>query len=212
MIKILVADDHTIVREGLRLLLSNQPGFSLVGEAANGEEAVQRVHDLNPDVILMDLLMPEKDGLAAIDEIIHENPDARILVLTSYAEDDKAFNAIKSGAMGYLLKDTSPEQLIQSIRDVYQGNFSIHPNIARKLFKEINQQSALPPTHNPLTERELDVLKLVAQGMTDQEIAEKLTISIWTVHTHVRNILSKLHMANRTQAALYAQRKGILDT
>jgi two-component system, NarL family, response regulator LiaR len=212
MIRILIADDHTIVREGLRLLLNNQPGFELAGEAANGVEAVQRVRELKPDVILMDLVMPEKDGITAIREIIADNPEAHILVLTSYGEDEKAFSAIKAGAMGYLLKDTSPEQLIQSIKDVYQGNFSMHPNIARKLFKEINQQSALPPTHDPLSEREVDVLKLVAQGMTDQEIATRLFISSWTVHTHVRNILAKLHLANRTQAALYAQRTGLTDT
>lgn len=212
MIRILIADDHTIVREGLRMLLTNQPGFQLAGEAANGVEAIERVRELKPDVILMDLVMPEKDGITAIQEIIEENPEARILVLTSYAEDEKAFSAIKAGAMGYLLKDTSPEQLIQAIKDVHQGNFSMHPNIARKLFKEINQKSSLPPTHDPLSEREVDVLKLVAQGMTDQEIAAQLFISNWTVHTHVRNILAKLHLANRTQAALYAQRTGLTNT
>lgn len=210
-IRILIADDHAIVREGLRTLITSKSNLELVGEAANGNEVVRLANTLKPDVILMDLVMPQKDGIQAIAEIKKQNPEARILVLTSFADDDKVFPAIKAGALGYLLKDTSPEQLIQAIREVYQGNPTLHPNIARMLFSEVNQQSGLPATGNPLSEREVDVLKLVAQGMTDQEIAAKLVVSRWTVHAHVRNILGKLHLANRTQATLYALREGLAD-
>jgi two-component system, NarL family, response regulator LiaR len=209
-IKILIADDHAIVREGLRFLISNKAGIELVGEAGDGEEVIRLARALKPDVILIDLVMPRKDGLTAISEIKKENPEARILVLTSYADDNKVFTAIKAGALGYLLKDTPPAQLIEAIQDVYEGKPTLHPNIARMLFKEISQPSSQPAADNRLlTDREVDVLKCVAQGMTDQEIGEKLFISRWTVHAHVRNILGKLHLANRTQATLYALRENI---
>jgi two-component system, NarL family, response regulator LiaR len=162
-------------------------------------------------VILMDLVMPRRSGIDAIADIKKEFPEARILVLTSFAEDDMVFPAIKAGALGYLLKDSSPEQLIQAIHDVYLGNTTLHPSIARMLVQEMSQKSDLPPTENPLTEREVDVLKLVAQGLTDQEIADRLVVSRWTIHAHVRNILAKLHLANRTQAALYALREGLAN-
>jgi NarL family two-component system response regulator LiaR len=210
-IRILIADDHAIVREGLHTLINSKADFELVGEAADGYEVVQQTRELRPDVILMDLVMPRRGGIDAITEIKKEFPEARILVLTSFAEDDMVFPAIKAGALGYLLKDSSPEQLIQAIHDVYLGYTTLHPSIARMLVEELNQKSDLPPTENPLTEREVDVLKLVAQGMTDQEIADRLVVSHWTIHAHVRNILAKLHLANRTQAALYALREGLAD-
>ena len=210
-VRILIVDDHAIVREGLRTLIASEPRMELVGEAADGVEAVSLARSLKPDVILMDLLMPRKDGLEAIDEIKQENPDVSILILTSFAEEDKVFPAIRAGALGYLLKDSSPQQLLQAIHDVSRGESSLHPSIALKLVREISQPSDLPPAKHPLTEREVDVLKLVAQGLTNQEIADRLVISEWTVRTHVRNILGKLHLANRTQAALYALREGLAE-
>lgn len=208
-IRLLIADDHAVVREGIRSLVSIEPGYEIVGEAADGVEAVQKARTLNPDVILLDMVMPRQDGLATIIEIKKENPNARILVLTSFADDDKILPAIKAGALGYLLKDTSPEELLQAIRNVYQGQTSLHPTIARKLIDELNRPPDLPPTPEPLTEREVEVLKLVAQGLSNEEIAEILTISEGTVGKHVSNILNKLHLANRTQMALYALRKGM---
>lgn len=208
-IRILIADDHAVVREGLRALIASEPGMDVVGEAADGVEAVMGARTLQPDVILLDLLMPRKNGIEAIGEIKQENPEARILVLTSFAEDDKVFPAIKAGALGYLLKDSSPEELLQAIRDTYQGESSLHPAIARKLIRELNRPSDLPPAEEPLTEREVEVLKLVAQGLSNQEIAKKLVIGERTVRTHVSHILDKLHLANRTQAALYAFREGL---
>ena len=211
-VRILIADDHAVVREGLRTLIGSEPGLELVGEAIDGEEAVRQARSLNPDVILMDLVMPRKGGLEAIGEITDENPDSRILVLTSFADDDKVFPAIKAGALGYVLKDSLPEQLLQAIHDVARGVSSLHPTIALKLIREINQPSDLPPVVDPLTKREVDVLKLVAQGLSNQQIAERLIISEWTVRKHVHNILDKLHLANRTQAALYALREGLAES
>jgi NarL family two-component system response regulator LiaR len=157
----------------------------------------------------MDLVMPRKGGIEAIGEIVGENPDVRILVLTSFAEDDKVFPAIKAGALGYLLKDSSAEELLRAIRDVYRGEPSMHPTIAHKLMRELQRPSDLPPTEEPLTEREVEVLRLVARGLSNQEIADRLVVSERTVRTHVSNILDKLHLANRTQAALYALREGL---
>ena len=213
-IRILIADDHTVVREGLRALIETEPGMELVGEATDGEEAVERAQALRPDVILMDLMMPRKDGIEAIGEIKQENPDAGILVLTSFAEDEKVFAAIKAGALGYLLKDASPQELLRSIREVHRGEPSLQPAIAHKVMRELQRESNLPPTEEPLTEREEEVLVLVAQGLANQDIADKLFVSERTVRAHVSNILGKLHLANRTQAALYALREGLasLDT
>jgi two-component system, NarL family, response regulator LiaR len=209
LIRILIADDHPIVREGLRALIHSTPNLELAGEATNGEEAIEKAHRLKPDIILLDLMMPRKDGLAAISEILRANPDARILVLTSFSEEEKVLPAIKAGALGYLLKDSLPEELLQAIHEVSQGQSSLHPVVARKLIRELSQPSVLPPTQSPLTARELEVLNLVAQGLSNREIAERLAFSEHTVRTNVGHILRKLHLANRTQAALYALREGL---
>jgi NarL family two-component system response regulator LiaR len=160
-------------------------------------------------VILMDLVMPEMDGMEAIQQVMAHQPEARILVLTSFATDDKVFPAIKAGALGYLLKDSSPGELVQAIHQVYRGESSLHPTIARKLLQELSRPSERPPTPEPLTEREVEVLRLVARGQSNREIAGQLVISGATVRTHVSNILGKLHLASRTQAALYALREGL---
>ena len=166
---------------------------------------------LEPDVILLDLLMPRMGGVEAIHVIKAQDAEARILVLTSFAADDKVFPAIKAGALGYLLKDSGPEELVQAIHRVYRGESSLHPTIARKLLQELSRPSERPPTPEPLTEREVEVLRLVARGQSNREIADQLVISEATVRTHVSNILSKLHLASRTQAALYALREGLVS-
>ncbi len=208
-IGVLVAEDHELVRKGLVALLSRQPGIKVVGEAVDGDEAVREARSLHPDVVLLDLVMPGKDGIAAIGEIKQENPAACILVLTSFGEDTRVFAAIKAGALGYLLKDSSPTELIDAIRAVHSGQPSLSPNIALKLVRELHRPSDLPPAEEPLTEREVEVLRLLAQGLSNQEIAHRLVISQRTVGGHVSAILSKLHLANRTQAALYALREGL---
>ena len=208
-IRVLIAEDHTIVRGGLIALLEDVEGIEVVAEAADGVEAVLKTRASNPDVILMDLAMPRKTGIEAIEDIKQENPGARILVLTSFSDDDKVFAAIKAGALGYLLKETSSKDLLQAIVDVHHGESSLHPAIARKLIRELNRPTTLPPSEEPLTEREAEVLVLVARGLSNQDIADKLIISERTVRTHVSNILSKLHLANRTQAALYALKEGL---
>jgi NarL family two-component system response regulator LiaR len=210
-IRILIVDDHAIVREGQRALIDTEPGLELVGEAADGFEAVQMARALQPDVIMIDLIMPRKGGIEAIEEIKAENPEVHILVLTSFAEDEKVYSAIKAGALGYRLKDASPQELLTAIREIHRGEPSMDQSIAHKLMRELQRSSELPPTEEPLTEREVEVLKLVAQGQPNQEIAETLVISERTVRTHVSNILTKLHLANRTQAALYALREGLAD-
>ena len=209
-IRILIADDHAVVRHGLRALIATEPDLELVGEAQDGVEAVELTARLRPDVILMDMAMPRKTGLEAIYDIQRDDPQARILVLTSFAEDDHIFPAIKAGATGYLLKDAAPRELLQAIRDVERGEVSLHPTIARKLVGELKRPPDLPPAEEQLTERETQVLALVARGLSNQEIAAQLVIGERTVRTHVSNILSKLHLANRTQAALYAQREGLV--
>jgi NarL family two-component system response regulator LiaR len=210
-IRILICDDHAVVRRGLRPLVSVKPEMELVGEAVDGEEAVAMAKKLNPDVIIMDLVMPRKDGVTAISEIKKKNHDARILVLTSFSDDKNVFSAIKAGASGYLLKDSSPEDLLQAIHDVYQGKSSLHPVIAQKVIQEMHQPTNLPPTDDPLSTREVEVLQNVAQGMSNQEIARTLKIKEGTVRIHVGNILNKLQLANRTQAALYALREGLAE-
>jgi two-component system, NarL family, response regulator LiaR len=209
-IRVLLTDDHAIVRKGVRALLATERDIQVVGEACDGEEAVAQAESLCPDVILMDLVMPKLDGIEAISRIMSRLPSTRILVLTSFAADEKVFPAIKAGALGYLLKDSGPEELVGAIRQVHRGEPSLEPSIARKVLLELSH----PPTQksltvDPLTERELDILRHVAQGCSNKEIALKLVLSELTVRTHVSNILGKLHLASRTQAALYALQKGI---
>lgn len=221
-IRVLVVDDHAIVRDGIRSFLATHPNIEVAGEADNGQAAVSAARRLRPDVILMDLMMPEMDGIEATRRIVAHRPEARILVLTSFAADDKVFPAIKAGAMGYLLKDSSSEDLVRAIHEVHRGESSLHPKIARKLLQELSRLSEPPPAPpvetrdealvEPLTAREVEVLKMVAQGLTNQEIADKLYISDRTVTTHVSNILGKLHLANRIQAALYAIQEGLTDS
>ena len=207
-IRVFVADDHAVVREGLRALIGTEPGIEVVGEAADGQAAISGIRDLHPDVILLDLVMPHKSGLEVIGETTQSDPQARILVLTSFADDDKVFPAIKAGALGYLLKDSLPHELLQAIRDVHRGEPSLDPTIALKLLREFKRPAGQPSVAEPLTDREMKVLGLVARGLANQEIADVLGISERTVRTHIGNILDKLHLANRTQAALYALRKG----
>lgn len=209
-IRLFITDDHAIVRSGIRAVAATQPDIEVVGEAENGRIAVELVAQLQPDVVLMDLVMPEMDGIEAIRQITEADPTARILVLTSFAADDKVFPAIKAGAMGYLLKESGADELLEAIRGVHGGETMLHPAIARRLLDEVARPSkAQPPTEEPLTEREVDVLRLVARGQSNREIAAELVISEATVRTHVSNVLAKLHLASRTQAALYALREGI---
>lgn len=216
-INVLLADDHQVVRDGLSAMLAADPDIVVVGEAANGAQAVELAARLSPTVILMDLVMPVKDGLAAIQEIKAANPAARILVLTSFADDERVFPAIKAGALGYLLKDVTREQLVQAIRDVADGRASLHPAIALKVMRELNGERRFPVASGSddraateaLTTREIEALRLIAQGLTNQEIAQALFIHERTVAKYVSSILEKLHLANRTQAALYALKQGL---
>jgi NarL family two-component system response regulator LiaR len=206
---VLIVDDHAIVRKGVRALLAQVGYIRVVGEAGNGQDAVRLAVDLDPDVILMDLVMPGIDGIEAIRHITGQQAKARILVLTSFASDDKVFPAIKAGALGYLLKDSEPADLLRAIQQVHRGEPSLHPIIAGKVLQEMQRPSKRPPTPDPLTDRELEVLRLVAQGLGNHEIAERLVITEATVRSHVSNILSKLHLANRVQATLYALQEGL---
>ncbi len=208
-IRVLITDDHSIVRKGIRALLATEPDIEVVGEAGDGAEAAAQAQALHPDVILMDLVMPKVDGIEATRRILAQQPGMRILVLTSFAADDKVFPAIKAGALGYLLKDSGPDELVQAIHQVHRGEPSLEPSIARKVLLELSQPPKTPLTAEPLTEREVDVLRLVAQGRSNRDIADELVITEMTVRTHVSNILSKLHLASRTQAALYALREGL---
>jgi NarL family two-component system response regulator LiaR len=215
LIRVLLVDDHAIVRDGIRSLLRTQPDIEVVGEAGNGRDAVSRAASLAPDVILMDLVMPDMDGIEATRHILAERPEARILVLTSFAAEDKVFPAIKAGAMGYLLKDSDSEELVRAVHQVHRGESSLHPKIARMVLREMwaeprpTRPQEQAPAVDPLTEREMEVLKLVARGLSNEEIAEQLVITEGTVRTHVSNILGKLHLASRTQATLYALREGL---
>jgi len=208
-IRVLIADDHAILRKGIRALLSTEPDIEVVGETGDGLETVARAQALRPDVILMDLVMPKMDGIEATRRVTAEQPGVRILVLTSFAADDKVFPAIKAGALGYILKDSGPVELVQAIHQVHQGQPSLEPSIALKVLQELSHPPQPLPTPDPLSERELEVLRLLAQGKSNREIAEQLVIAELTVRTHVSNILSKLHLASRTQAALYALKEGL---
>jgi NarL family two-component system response regulator LiaR len=208
---VLIVDDHGVVRQGLRTYLELLDDIEVIGEAENGTEAVAQVGQHQPDVVLMDLVMPEMDGIEATRQVNATSPSTRVIVLTSFADDEKVFPAIKAGATGYLLKDVSPADLANAIRAVHAGETHLHPDITRKLVDQFASPGAVPrPTPDELTPRELEVLRLIAQGMSNREIAQALTISEKTVKTHVSNILSKLHLADRTQAAIYAHRHGIV--
>jgi len=206
LIRILIADDHFVVRQGLASLLFPRTDMEVVGEAANGREAVDLARLLQPDVILMDMIMPELDGPEAIALIRQENPTARILVLTSFGDSKQVSAAIAAGALGYLLKDSSPDDLIHAIHSVYQGKLVLPQDLALKLVQPRSAAAAV----DPLTERETDVLRLLAQGQSNQEIAAGLNISANTVRSHVSIILMKLKVSNRTQAVLVAQERLLL--
>jgi len=206
LIRILIADDHFVVRQGLTALLTPRNGMEVVGEAATGREAVELARTLEPDVILMDMIMPELDGPAAITLIKHENPEARILVLTSFGESKQISAAIQAGALGYLLKDSSPDDLLHAIRSVHRGNLVLPQDLVSKLMQPQQTVAAL----DQLTDRETEVLRLLAQGQSNQEIAVNLSISTTTVRSHVSNILLKLGVSNRTQAALIAKVRQLL--
>lgn len=208
-IRVLIVDDHEIVRKGIRALLSKERGIETIGEAGNGADAIAQAKLLKPDVILMDLVMPKVDGIQATRAITAAQPDARVLVLTSFAADDKVFPAIKAGALGYLLKDSSPTELIQAIRAVHLGQPSLDASIALKVLQEMAHPAQDAPPAHGLTEREEEVLRLIAHGKSNREIADELTVAEITVSKHVSNILCKLHLASRTQAALYALKEGL---
>jgi len=208
-IRVLVVDDHNVVREGFVAILSFQSDIEVVGQAEDGEQALKLVKETHPDVILLDMVMPRQDGLTTIPMIKEISPETHILVLTSFAEGDRVFQAIKAGATGYLLKDATREQLVQAVRDVAQGLASLQPSIAVKVIHEITHPEKLLYTADPLTPRELDTLRLIARGLTNLEIARELNVHERTIAKKVSSILNKLQLANRTQAALYALRKGL---
>jgi two-component system, NarL family, response regulator LiaR len=209
LIRVLIVDDQTIVRKGICALLAQVATIEVAGEASNGEEAVAQAQALDPDVILMDLAMPVMDGIEAIRRITARQAEARILVLTSFTGDDKVFPAIKSGALGYLLKDSTPTDLIWAIEQVSRGEPSLHPSIAAQVLQELRRPTPKTPPPNALTPREVEVLSLVAQGLTNRQIGEQLTTTEATIKTHVSTILSKLHVSNRVQATLYALQEGV---
>jgi NarL family two-component system response regulator LiaR len=211
-IRILIVDDHPLIREGLRAVLETQPDMELVGEARDGNEAVIRAQTLKPDVILMDLSLPEKDGIEATRQILKNDPTIRVLVLSNYLDDDKVFNVLKAGAKGYILKETFPQDLRQAVRSVYQGKSALDPSIQRKLVDHLSQVNNGDGTADEgLTERELEVLRLMSHGTTNPQIAAKLSVAEGTVRFHVSNILRKLGLENRTQAVLYALQKGLAN-
>jgi two-component system, NarL family, response regulator LiaR len=205
-IRILIADDHRVVRQGLRMFLALDPDLEVIGEAANGAEAVQLARELQPDVVLMDLLMPEMDGIAATQVIRRETPEVEVLALTSVLEDASVVGAIRAGAIGYLLKTTDADELCRAIRAAADGQVQLAPEAAARLMREVR----LPESPEALTERETDVLHLIAQGHSNKEIARTLQVGERTVKSHVSSILGKLGLASRTQAALYAVRAGLV--
>jgi two-component system, NarL family, response regulator LiaR len=208
-IRLLVVDDQTVVREGLAAILAFYSDIEVIGQAADGLQAMEIIKQEKPDVVLLDLAMPNQDGLTTIPKIRETAPNTRILVVTSFAENDLVYQAIKAGALGYILKDATRDQLLQAIRDVDLGRASLQPSIAVKLIQEINHPSELLYTADPLTRRELETIRLIARGLSNQEIADKLVVNERTIAKYVSSILDKLHLANRTQAALYALREGI---
>ena len=209
-ISVLLVDDHRVVRQGLRDFLELQDDIEVVGEAASGEEGVKLAQELLPDVVLMDLVLPGIDGVEATRRVKSVSPSTRIIVLTSFADDDKVFPAVKAGAISYLLKDVQPEELARAIRAAQRNEAVLHSEVAAKLMQEFTQPRPSEDSVEQLTEREMDVLRLIAKGQSNKEIADTLIISEKTVKTHVSNILSKLHLADRTQAAIYALRQRLV--
>ena len=209
-ISVLLIDDHRVVRQGLHDFLELQDDIEVVGEAPSGEEGMQLARELLPDVVLMDLVMPGMDGVETTRRVKQVSPSSRVIVLTSFADDDKVFPAIKAGAISYLLKDISPEDLAHAIRAAQRNEAVLHPEVAAKLMQEFSSPRGAEAPVEQLTEREMDVLRLIARGKSNKEIADTLIISEKTVKTHVSNILSKLHLADRTQAAIYALRQRLV--
>jgi NarL family two-component system response regulator LiaR len=208
-IRVMIADDHRLVREGLKTFLVTNPGLEIVGEARDGQEAVEIAARLNPDVVLMDLVMPKIDGVAATRQILKQNPQTRILIVTSFTEDESVISAIQAGASGYLLKDCSPRELEEAIEVVYRGESYLPPGIARKVIRGINQSGESQAPLQVLTPREVDIVKLVAEGFSNEEIARQLYISVRTVSSHLWRVMKKIQADNRTQVALYAVHHGI---
>jgi len=206
-ITILIADDHAVVRQGLKMFLSLDDDLEVIGEAQNGQEAIDLARELRPDVVLMDLLMPVKDGITAIGEIRSEMPDVEVIALTSVLEDASVVGAVKAGAIGYLLKDTQSDELRRAIKAAAAGQVQLSPQAAARLMREVRA----PDSPETLTERETDVLRLLAEGLANKEIARKLNIGEKTVKTHVSNVLLKLNVRSRTQAALYAAQIGLAN-
>ena len=210
-ITVLLVDDHAVVRQGVEAFLSTQPDIAVAGQAASGGEALRLAAELAPDVVLMDLKMPEMDGVETTRRLKQISPRTQVIVLTSYHDDEHIFPAIRAGALSYLLKDAGPKEIATAVRKAAAGEAVIHPRVAARLVQEISGARALEV--NPfteLTERELEVLQLLAQALSNAEIAAQLVISEKTVKSHVSNILGKLHLADRTQAAVYAWREGIV--
>jgi NarL family two-component system response regulator LiaR len=208
VIKVVLADDHAVVRHGLRFMLEQRPDIQVVGECGDGARALELVIELLPDVALLDLLMPTMDGVAATREIKRLVPSTQIIILTSYYEDEHIFNAIKAGALSYLLKDSSPQELVEAVRAAACGESKLHPMVAARVLREMQQRQQSPL--NDLTPRELEVLTRIARGRSNHEIAQELVISEPTVRTHVSNILSKLHLTDRTQAAIYGLQQHLV--
>lgn len=209
-IRVLIVDDHSVVRQGLRSFLERHADIEIVGEAGGGTEAVELTVRLRPDIVLMDLVMPGLDGIEATRQIFARCPGTRVIALTSFLADEQVFPALEAGASGYLLKDVTPAELIRAIRTVHEGKSELHPAVARKVVDGLHAQAARPAPE-PLTTRELEVLRQIASGLSNREIAEALTISEKTVKVHVGNILHKLNLSDRTQAAVYALRNGLAD-
>jgi two-component system, NarL family, response regulator LiaR len=210
-VRVLLVDDHAVVRKGLRALFDREPGIEVVGEADGGEQAVAAFERARPDVALMDLEMPGVDGTEATRRITEAHPDARVVILTSHASEEEVFPALKAGAVGYLLKHSAPDEVLRAIRRAREGETVLHPAIARMVLQDLRRPQASRPREpiDPLSEREVEVLRLVARGMSNQEIADALVVGEATVRSHVSAILRKLQLASRTHAALYALREGI---
>jgi NarL family two-component system response regulator LiaR len=212
-IRVLIADDHQVVRQGLRTFLELQEDILVIAEAGDGQAAVEMARQLHPDVILMDLVMPRLDGISATRQVKAFDVEIKVIALTSFTEDDKIFPAIQAGASSYLLKDISPDSLVEAIRAAHHGEARLHPEIARRLMQQVSQQAS--PVResqvDDITERERDVIRLVAKGRSNHDIAQELFISEKTVKTHISNILSKLNLQDRTQLAIYAIKKGLVD-